>query len=351
MAVNGVGATAASQPMNPGVAPEGGDAQKKAPKFADVWNDIQTKMGAKPTPPREIKKKLDKDDFLKIMINQMKYQDPTKPFDAEKMATEMSQITSMEQLQNMNKTLTVMTTNQTPMQRLQMTGMIGKTVTLDRNRFPHTEGQNSTVSFTLPEDAVKTKVTLMGDGGDPVFTKDLGIQDAGNISFTWDGIRTSGLPAKSGNYTIRVDAENAQGKIIATKTQSQARIIGVAFDGQDPAFIIGDARSQQKVPLGNIMKVEEESDAAASPQNTRIISSKDKIDLPEQPPAAVLAAATQQQQQQLQQKPSIRNFQEMPDKMPVVGTANAIPFGLEDRARLPEPPKEKGFPNGLGVAK
>lgn len=262
MSINSVstsraGAVVTGDPVAPSSQEPGLD-KNQAPKFQKVWSDIQAKMGVKPEAPREIKKKLDKDDFLKIMINQMKYQDPTKPFDAERMATEMAQITSMEQLQNMNKSLDRMNANQNPTQRLEMTSLIGKTVVLDRNRFPHTEGSASSVSFTLPEAADVTKVTLINaETGEPVFSRDLGIQEAGTVAFTWDGLRNNGIPSKTGNYIVRVDAATSQGKVIPTKMQGEARIIGVTFDGGEPSFLVGDAKTQQKIPMSNVLRVQE----------------------------------------------------------------------------------------------
>nr|WP_207754868.1 flagellar hook capping FlgD N-terminal domain-containing protein [Desulforadius tongensis] len=48
------------------------------------------------------KKELDKDAFLRIMIEQLKNQDPTSPMDSDKFISQMAQFTMMEQLTNMN---------------------------------------------------------------------------------------------------------------------------------------------------------------------------------------------------------------------------------------------------------
>jgi flagellar basal-body rod modification protein FlgD len=135
-------------------APSGGSLQSKDsdrpstdPQFGDVLSKIQSQYGAKADKPREIKKTLGKDDFLKIMITQMQHQDPTNPFKAEQMAQEMAQFTSVEQMQNMNSSLKQMAQQHNPLEKLAMTNLIGKTVTVDRDRFPHSEGENESLSF------------------------------------------------------------------------------------------------------------------------------------------------------------------------------------------------------------
>src|SRR5580698_201739 len=68
-----------------GYLAEDKDTKKAATeaKFGDILQNIQARYGAKVEKPREIKKTLGKDDFLRIMITQMQHQDPTKPFDAQ----------------------------------------------------------------------------------------------------------------------------------------------------------------------------------------------------------------------------------------------------------------------------
>ena len=346
--------------------------KNQSPKFSKVWADIQAKMGVQPEKPREIKKKLDKDDFLRIMISQMKYQDPTKPFDAEKMATEMAQITSMEQMQNMNKTLDRMTQNQNPMQRLEMTSLIGKSVVLDRNRFPHSEGHASTVSFTLPEAADKTKVTLISaETGEPVFTKDLGMQDEGQVSFTWDGLRNNSLPAKGGNYMVRVDAETAGGKPIATKMQGEAKIIGVSFDGGEPSFLVGDAKNQQKVPLSSIMKVQEsfeteekKSQSKAAPSTSfKDVNQAEMFKAQKEAPKEAMKITAERPEKMLPHSSNIQSFspkfegKEAPivkEQLAALTAPSGIPKDQVKAQRLAAfnesmnaPQAGKGFPNGL----
>jgi flagellar hook assembly protein FlgD len=167
-------------------------------KFGEVMKQIQSKYGAKPDKSREIKKTLDKDDFLKIMITQMKNQDPTKPFNADEMAAQMAQYASVEQLQNVNQNLNKMQTEHQTSDRMQMTALIGKTVTVDRERFPHSENSNESLGYALSKNASEVKLTVQNEAGETVLEKDLGPQKAGDQTFSWDGKKMNTLPAKAG---------------------------------------------------------------------------------------------------------------------------------------------------------
>lgn len=78
-------------------------------------------------PKREPKSVLDKDAFLKIMMEQLKNQDPASPMDSDAFINQMAQFTMMEQLTNMNTQLTHLTQMQ---QLTQGASLIGQQVTV-----------------------------------------------------------------------------------------------------------------------------------------------------------------------------------------------------------------------------
>jgi flagellar basal-body rod modification protein FlgD len=247
-------------------APAGFDPANP-PKFKEVWEKIQSEYGAKPQKPREIKKTLDKDDFMKIMITEMKHQDPTKPYDAEKMAQQLAQITSVEQLNNMGNSLKKMTSRNQPIERLTSTNMIGKYVMVDRNRFPHESGQTAPLSFSLPEAASEVKMSILNDRGEVVAEKTLSDRAAGKNEYTWDGLAKTGLPAQSGMLMVRFQARAKDGHPIEVKSQLFGKIEGVNFTGPEPTFLVGNGKSQQKITLDNIVKIDSNpilEEAAAS---------------------------------------------------------------------------------------
>jgi flagellar basal-body rod modification protein FlgD len=265
---NAVSQGASLNPGSSGTSAAKDDKPSTDPQFGDVLNKIQSQYGAKTDKPREIKKTLGKDDFLKIMITQMQHQDPTNPFKAEQMAQEMAQFTSVEQMQNMNQSLKQMAQQHNPLEKLAMTSMIGKTVTVDRARFPHTQGQNEALSFNLPRDAKNVQVAIINESGEVVLEKELGPQKQGENTFAWDGLKGNRLPAKGGNYMFRLEAKDASEHEIDTGSEHQARVIGVSFEGEEPVLLVGDAKQQSKVAMKSVVRIDGEGAEAALPQKS-----------------------------------------------------------------------------------
>lgn len=61
--------------------------------------------GMKLTTTRTPKSELGKDDFLKLLTQQLKNQDPMNPMDDMQFISQMSEFSSLEQMVNMNKSL------------------------------------------------------------------------------------------------------------------------------------------------------------------------------------------------------------------------------------------------------
>lgn len=69
-------------------------------------------------------------DFLKILLTQLTYQDPLKPVDNQQFMAQMAQFTSLEQTQQLNEKIATLITNQAA---LQSVGLIGRTVDIRTN--------------------------------------------------------------------------------------------------------------------------------------------------------------------------------------------------------------------------
>ncbi len=226
------------------------------PQFGEVLKRIQGKYGERAAPLREIKKTLGKDDFLRMMVAQMKNQDPTNPFKAEQMASEIAQFTSVEQLQNMNQGMKQLAQQNKPLEQMTMTHMIGKKVTLDRERFVHLAGENDVLSFQLPRNAESLNLKIINEAGEMVFEKEMGPHAMGETTFVWDGLQNNHLPAKGGHFLYRVQAQDQKGLPLELNPQGEGVVVGVNFQGAEPVFLVGNPAQPEKVVMSSIIKIE-----------------------------------------------------------------------------------------------
>ena len=252
-----------------------GEAQDRDQAVRNSMAELQARYGEKPKEARAVKKQLDKDDFMRIMITEMRHQDPTKPMDAERMATQMAQITSVEQLKNVSNAIEKLSDKNSATDRLAMSGMIGKTVTVDKGRFSHQKGTVSPINFELPEEAAKVKITILNEKGDEVATRDLDPMKAGANVYNWDGVTSSSTQGNSGTYLVRVDAENAKGAKIKIDSVSRETVVGVSFEGGETNFLVGDSKSPQRVNFKNVTRIE--SDAVPRPSVERKVPALNEV--------------------------------------------------------------------------
>lgn len=91
---------------------------------------------------------LGKDQFLKLLITQLRYQDPIDPVDDKEFIAQLAQFSSLEQMQNLNQSMTEMMHGQQKLAALsQATQMMGHEVELFTNEGETFFGKVTGVQF------------------------------------------------------------------------------------------------------------------------------------------------------------------------------------------------------------
>lgn len=76
----------------------------------------------------QVKKELGKNEFLNLLVTQLKYQDPLNPMQSTDFSAQLAQFSSLEQLTNMNSTLSGIQSSLAANKQDNILDYIGKTV-------------------------------------------------------------------------------------------------------------------------------------------------------------------------------------------------------------------------------
>jgi len=145
------------------------------------------------------------DRFLKLLVTQMKNQDPLNPLDNAQVTSQMAQLSTVSGINKLNDSVGALSTMFQSNQLLQASGMIGRGVLAEGSDL-RLAGGKSIGGIELPQAADKVVVTITDKAGDVLQTVDMGAQNAGVLSFQWDGGTDSGDQAADGAYKFSVKA-------------------------------------------------------------------------------------------------------------------------------------------------
>lgn len=206
---------------------------------------------------RENKSDLDKDAFFKLMLTQMKNQDPMNPMQSHEMAAHLAQFTSLEQMFNVNANLEAMRKMQSPLGDYQALTFIGKDISADSSMVVrYKDDPSHDLRFGLGSDATEAKIIVKNEAGETVRTIKMTNLKKGTNAIRWDGLNDNGQSQVEGEYKFVVEALTSAGSKIAVDTTANGRITGVQFTKKGPLLLVGN----QQVYLTDVKKITENKD-------------------------------------------------------------------------------------------
>jgi len=172
------------------------------------------------------------DRFLKLLVTQIKNQDPLNPLDNAQVTTQMAQLSTVTGIEKLNATLEAFTRAQA----FQAAGLIGRFV-LAPGDFVNLNGGVAAGGFELPSAADSVKVSVFDASGQVVREMDIGAQEAGVGVFQWDGTNNAGEPVADGVYGFTVSAALG-GEPVLAQTLAVGAVQSVLMDDIGPALTV-----------------------------------------------------------------------------------------------------------------
>lgn len=204
------------------------------------------------------KAELNQEDFLTLMITQLKHQDPFKPMDPSQYVGQLAQFSSVSGIADVNKNISALTSSLRGNQVLDGASLIGRTVIAEGNQIyryvpeDDTEAMPTQGAVQVPTGASSVQLVVRDSAGTLVHTQALET-GAGLRGFTWDGSTDAGGTAGSGSYKIEVIARVGD-KNISLNTSVAAHVSSVALDPATGALTL-DTDSLGEIAMSDVDRV------------------------------------------------------------------------------------------------
>lgn len=188
-------------------------------------------------------KQLGKDEFLKLLIAQLKNQDPLSPAQGTEFVAQLAQFSTLERLISIDdKTGASSSTGGVS----SLASYLGTQVTLNSDTVDVENGNGGAVGFTLPSTASGAKLEIANSQGVVEASVDLGSLQAGDHKVALNGLNLS-----NGSYKVTLKGVNSLGAPVNSSVSAIGVVTGFT-PGDPPSFYMGN----RQFSFTDIKKVE-----------------------------------------------------------------------------------------------
>lgn len=176
---------------------------------------------------------LSRDDFMKLFLTQLQFQDPTKPMESAEMATQMAQFNMVDLLQKNNEAMSKLVSADQARNNLSALSYIGHEVRYKGSLLTLHSGAYRQFQVDASADAASAVAVIKDAKGNVVRTLDLGALTKGTHDLNWDGLTDTGEQSADGVYSVSIKAvnENKENVDVTTWTTGTVANLIYAKDG------------------------------------------------------------------------------------------------------------------------
>ncbi|MCV6607342.1 MAG: flagellar hook capping protein [Campylobacterales bacterium] len=190
---------------------------------------------------------LGKDDFLKLLLVELKHQDPTSPMETDKMVSQTADLTVVESQETMKKSIESLAAQMKTTSSYSLVNSVGQLADTgnDKVQFKF-RGEPTKFNIFFEEPPLAGKMVVYDSTGNSIKEISLTESQINKLalnttqSFTWDGTDASGTPVDSGTYRIEVEYMGKNSKENKTTRPGIYPIESVKFANGEPEINLGD---------------------------------------------------------------------------------------------------------------
>ena len=218
-----------------------------------------------------------KEDFLTLLVAQLKNQDPMNPDDPTQFTSQLAEFSSLEQLQNINDSLEGLSGAQKQSDKFATMSLLGKDVTYTDGDFTF-EGDPVSIGYQLDGQAASVTMTIQDENGKTVSILHPTELKKGNHFLEWNGLDEEGNPFPDGKFKIILQA-TAEGEdaTVAISPLVRSQVTGVDFSNETGETVLYTYAGAE-ISSGSIISIYEPKQSNNYTSNNDEESSAENID-------------------------------------------------------------------------
>lgn len=144
-------------------------------------------------------------DFLTLMTAQLKNQDPLNPTDSNQFLSQLSELSTVEGISQLNTSMSTLSNSMLSSQALTSAALVGHGILAPASSSAYTGGQTLSGAVQVPTGDTSVALTVTNAAGAVVDQQSVPAT-AGLQNFSWNGNTSNGQPAPSGTYSVSANA-------------------------------------------------------------------------------------------------------------------------------------------------
>ncbi|MGH7506590.1 MAG: flagellar hook assembly protein FlgD [Longimicrobiales bacterium] len=183
---------------------------------------------------------LGKQEFLQLLVTQLRHQDPLNPADPQEFAAQLAQFSTLEQMINIGEQLERSAqVDQTLIQMINgqsALALIGKNIVAEGDQVTVPASGDVSVQVSVGGTGGDAVVRMYDAAGNEVGSMPLGQLPAGRQTLDLSALTGTLAP---GSYSYVLEVTDAQGVAVESKTYSVSRVDGVQYTPNGPVLMSG----------------------------------------------------------------------------------------------------------------
>ena len=196
------------------------------------------------------KEELGKNEFLELLVAQLNNQNPLEPQSNGEFIAQLAQFSTVEGVEKLNSSMESILSGYQSSQALQASSLVGRKVIIPSEKAVVDTSETFKASMVLPQSSSNVYVNVYRADGSLATRINMGAQEAGQVSFMWDGKNSEGETMPPGTYKFEAQA-NVDGETKGLYTLLPANVDSVTL-GHGSGELMLNLAGLGSIPLSQV---------------------------------------------------------------------------------------------------